>query len=250
MADFTGLYGQPLVANSAPYLDLSTNPNQLFGQLLGYAGQTNANSQGAINTFQNLGSSLNSMFDQYGAGQRAQVNQAFDTTRNNVLGRLAARGFGGSNLAAVGDIGVEKNRQLALGQLNDQLLGQRIGAAQNVAQGLAGAYTNAGNQNLTLTGQMLGLSRGINNTNPQGFGTAGVGGQQIIPNASGGGSGGGGGGGGGSGVDVFANGSYFDLLADQALKNYAADESRFLGTDGHYWTTQQTAYGPVTKRIG
>src|SRR5687768_4867728 len=82
-------------SSTGPFLDLTINFADLFGQ----AHSIGKDSSAAENTSGKLGNQLNSLFANYGQGQREAINQRFDTQKNNALGSLAKRGFSGSSLA-------------------------------------------------------------------------------------------------------------------------------------------------------
>lgn len=235
-------------SNSKPFLNLSKN----FGDLFKQASGMGPNAQPAIDTYKNLGAELGGLFANYGAGQREQINKRFDTQQNNAMGSLAKRGFSGSSLASATGSAVTRDRSLALGDLEDQLLGQQIGAKQNVAQGLAGAQMGAADLNQQLIRSLLGLSESTSNNGQAGLGGGGGSSGTRSGSSS---SGGGGGGGGGSVSPGLPTGpGYFDQIAQRNLDNYMdknygdKNGQKFTGTDGQQWETVQTPYGPITRR--
>jgi len=82
------------------------------------------------------GSFVQSLLDQMqnaGAGQTAAINQQFNTLANNAQANFAQRGLGGSSGVPSVMSGIERQRALALAQLNDQLLMNRIGVQERAA---------------------------------------------------------------------------------------------------------------------
>lgn len=85
-----------------------------------------------------------------GGSQRQRINEGFDASLQSQLAGLSDRGLGGSTLAANLATGAERGKQTALTELEDALLGRKIGATQQI--GLAGLQQQ---QQLLL--QLLGL---------------------------------------------------------------------------------------------
>ena len=156
-------------SSSGPFLDLTKNFGSLFNQAQGLGKDSSA----AENSFRALGDQLGSLFENYGAGQRQQINQRFDTQKNNALGSLAKRGFSGSSLAGSTGSAAERDRSLSLGAFEDSLLGQRIGAAQTVTQGLAGAQMGGADISQRLREALLGLNQSNSLTSGGGGGGGG-----------------------------------------------------------------------------
>lgn len=100
------------------------NGGSLFDQLLGARGQ--------------LGEDILGDIAQFGDSARARINEDFQNLGNTALARLEDRGFAGSSLLPATMLGVEEGRQEAVGALEDQLLSQRIGAKQQIGEGLFG----------------------------------------------------------------------------------------------------------------
>jgi len=69
----------------------------------------------------------------FGSGERARINQDFTDLSGTASARLEARGLGGSSLLPSVLSGVERERQLALGELGDRVIGQRIGVQERGA---------------------------------------------------------------------------------------------------------------------
>lgn len=116
----------------------------------------------------------NDLLTAYGQGQRQRIDQEFSTRAANAAGGLAARGFGGSSLQLTEALGVERERQLARGALEDSIIGQRLGNSLNYAQLIAQQTSQSGDAQTSLMRTLLGLSQ-----------------SSRAPNSSGGGGGGG-----------------------------------------------------------
>lgn len=221
MASFNIGFGAP-GSSSGPFLDLTRN----FGDLFKQAEKLGQNAQPAVDVFRQLGDQLGSLFQNYGQGQRQAINQRFDTEKNNALGSLAKRGFSGSSLAGSTGSAMERDRSLALGSFEDSLLGQRIGASQEVAKGLAGAHMGAADLSQRLREALLGLNKSDSLTGGGGGSSGGRSGgsdpfsdpwkdgffDRALDNIRGsyGGSGGGSGGGGGGGAPSPGQPAFLD----------------------------------------
>ncbi len=84
--------------------------------------------------------------EKFGAGERAFIEQGFSTQLNNLLGRLETRGLGGSSVALTGGLASERERQLALGALNDRILGRRLDILGGAGAGISGLLASFGQQ--------------------------------------------------------------------------------------------------------
>lgn len=62
----------------------------------------------------------------YGGGQRAALDERFDTAGQNALGNLEMRGLGGSSLVGPALGAVERQRNLASGELEDRLFREQL----------------------------------------------------------------------------------------------------------------------------
>jgi len=84
-----------------------------------------------------------STLQNYGDGQKASINQDYQTQQNTLMAQLASQGLGGTSMQLSGGLGVERNRQLTLGNLNDQLLGKKLDVLQGFNQGMQGLLGSA-----------------------------------------------------------------------------------------------------------
>lgn len=73
-----------------------------------------------------------------GTGQRADINQDYEDLLNSSLANLASRGLASSSLDTTTRTGVERKRQRAIGNLEDQLLGRRIDLERDINEGTYG----------------------------------------------------------------------------------------------------------------
>lgn len=207
----------------------------------------------AVGEQRNLRSTLDSLLGDFGAGQRARINEGFNTAARNVTGGLQSRGFAGSSLNLPAQLGVERERQLSLGDLEDRLLGRRIESESGIAKNISDILFGSAGQATDLLGSLL-ASGGIGTSSvskgqaPGGGGGGGSSGatsaaereaaqraqfQDFIDRATGGGgsggggSGGGGSGGGGGGIPAFFNNPFFDPGVSQP----GGPEGELDGTD-------------------
>lgn len=117
-------FNQPLVGNLLSAFGRQNSADrQRMGQ--GY--------QSLIGGIQGLTGNLLGQIDQLGSQRRTQIDQAFNTQSNNAVARTLDRGVGGSFIANAGR-GAERDRQLSLNGLNDQLLSQKIGVQNQLGQ--------------------------------------------------------------------------------------------------------------------
>ncbi len=99
---------------------------KLLDQLLSGGGTGGGISPGAgLNP--GSGGSFDPLVSNYGAGERAALEQDFATAVNNVLGGLESRGLGGSSLVAPAMEAVTRGKNLAIGQLNDRVFDRQLG---------------------------------------------------------------------------------------------------------------------------
>lgn len=82
--------------------------------------------------FQQLQQTLLGQLQGFGEAERSRIDREFEAAGNTAQARLAARGLGGSTLSANLAQGTERNRQEAIGQLNDRLTAQRLGIIGNI----------------------------------------------------------------------------------------------------------------------
>jgi hypothetical protein len=69
----------------------------------------------------------------FGAGERSRIEQGFQTAGNNALAHLQSRGLASSTIVPSIMGGLEREKQQALGSLEDRLLGERIGIQERAA---------------------------------------------------------------------------------------------------------------------
>ena len=206
--------------------------------------------QDAVGEQQGLRGRLSNLLDQQGQGERMRIDDAFQTAANNATGGLASRGFAGSSLNIPAQLGVERERNMAHAQLNDSLLGRRMGMESDVSKNISDLLFGSSEQATNLQAALLGaqgignFSQSASENNPPGGGGGGGGSRagegEMTPeersaefrnrmqqmyggNQQGGGSGGGGasGGGGGGGAQPQAYRNPF--VAQTPWKN---DEER------------------------
>lgn len=103
---------------------------KILAQLLGMAPQVSQGQGGSFVGGADVGSLLQQL-QGAGDGERATINNAFQNTGNTAVARLDARGLGSSNIVGSTMAGVQRQKQLALGGLNDRLINQRIGVQEN-----------------------------------------------------------------------------------------------------------------------
>lgn len=89
----------------------------------------------------------------YGAGAAGETEKAFATQQNRILGQLAQRGMVGSNAYTAGASAVEKDRQQALNNLSDQLLGRKLDILSAFGTGIAEVAAAIGGQNASAKAQ-------------------------------------------------------------------------------------------------
>lgn len=99
-------------------------PGNLFGQLIG-----SRRAEGA---------DILSDLAGFGDSRRAAINRDFGNLRGTTDAQLESRGLGGTDLVGAAQARVERERQAALGSLEDQLIGQRVGTRMQLGEGLFG----------------------------------------------------------------------------------------------------------------
>jgi hypothetical protein len=112
-------------------------------------------------------------------GLRGRLSNLLD----NATGGLASRGFAGSSLNIPAQLGVERERNMAHMQLQDQLLGRRMGMESDVSKNISDLLFGSSEQATNLQAALLG-AQGIGNFAESSTGKAPTGG-----GASGGGAG-------------------------------------------------------------
>lgn len=103
-------------------------------------------SRAALEQQQLLQQQLLGTLENYGAGQKGQINQDFQNRFGSLNGNLAARGLASSSLASAGGLGLERERQLSLGSLSDQLLGKRLDVLNSSGNSLTTMLSNISQQ--------------------------------------------------------------------------------------------------------
>lgn len=96
------------------------------------------------------GNQIMGLLGQFGAGERARIDQAEQDLLNTQLARLESRGLGGSNLATNAQTGAARFGAQQRLDLADKLIGQQVGALQK-----------AGDQGITQRGQALDFLGGL-----------------------------------------------------------------------------------------
>lgn len=81
-----------------------------------------------------IGGTLLDQLAGYGQGERARIEQDFTDLGNTAVARLEARGLGGSSLLPAEMLGVEREKQLALGELGDRQIEARIGVQERAQE--------------------------------------------------------------------------------------------------------------------
>jgi len=118
--------------------------------------------QDAVGEQQGLRGRLSNLLDQQGQGERMRIDDAFQTAANNATGGLASRGFAGSSLNIPAQLGVERERNMAHAQLNDSLLGRRMGMESDVSKNISDLLFGSSEQATNLQAALLG-AQGIGN---------------------------------------------------------------------------------------
>ncbi len=92
----------------------------------------------------------------YGAGQTNRINTQFQAEENSALGNLESRGLGASNLQSATRSAFASDKNQALLDLNDQLLGKKLDLETGL---LGGQYQTQSDQlNRNLQKQLEGIS--------------------------------------------------------------------------------------------
>lgn len=137
--------------------------------------------QDAVGEQQGLRGRLSNLLDQQGQGERMRIDDAFQTAANNATGGLASRGFAGSSLNIPAQLGVERERNMAHAQLNDSLLGRRMGMESDVSKNISDLLFGSSEQATNLQAALLGaqgignFSQSASENNPPGGGGGGGG---------------------------------------------------------------------------
>ncbi len=147
----------PDTSSSTPLFGLPDfgQVGQGFDQLQPRAGVINPLQEAAARQQQGLRGTLQGLFGNLGEGQRARIDQQAQTASNNVAGNIRSRGFAGSSLNLPGQLGVEGARQSALGDLGNQLLGQRRESETGISGNISDILFGASGQNSQLLAALL-----------------------------------------------------------------------------------------------
>lgn len=111
---------------------------QLFDQLLGggiFGGGGSPSQPGFADSpgspgLPGGGSVIGDLLGDGGAGQRARIDDTFDTLQKNAMGHLESRGLGGSSLVANAMAGIGREKTLAHGELDDRLFDRQFQARE------------------------------------------------------------------------------------------------------------------------
>lgn len=188
-AGVTTFSNSPSTSSSTPLFGLPDfgKVGQGFDLLQPRAGVINPLQQAAAGRQQDLRGTLQGLFGGLGAGQRARIDQQAQTASRNVAGNIRNRGFAGSSLNLPGQLGVEGARQSALGDLSNQLLGQRRESETGISGNISDILFGASGQNSQLLNALLS-SGGIGTRTSQDPGSFGGGGGGTARGGSSGGS--------------------------------------------------------------
>lgn len=85
---------------------------------------------------QSLYDTMLGRLEQHGQAGRARIDQDYKDLTNTSLARLASRGLASSNLDTTTRLGVERRKQDAIGNFDDQLLERRAGIERGLADDL------------------------------------------------------------------------------------------------------------------
>jgi hypothetical protein len=133
----------------------------VFGSMLGTGssipGATTATSTGpGLGEYDKLRNELLGQLEGYGDSQRDSINRGYDNSLDASIAKLHDRGFGNSSLIESTQLQSDRNRQSSMTELEDSIMGQKLGIGQNV--GLAGlaAQQQLRIQQQQLANQLLG----------------------------------------------------------------------------------------------
>lgn len=149
----------------APYAFNRQTTTDLLGA---FSQQSQQDKKRFMSTFQNLFKQIPELqnqllgdINQMGASRTGQINEQFSTTTNNALARLSDRGIGGSTYAVNAAQGAERQRQFALNDLQDRLLGQKIDVRQQYGNALFGAEQQYANKQFAEPSTLIALLQSI-----------------------------------------------------------------------------------------
>ena len=104
-----------------------------------------------------LGGEIMNQLSGFGQSQREAIRRQASNLEGSELAGLEARGLGSSSLAGGARQRAAEFERRGLGELEDQLIGQRVGALQGIGEGLFGDVGDELNRQLTSRGQGLDL---------------------------------------------------------------------------------------------
>lgn len=84
-----------------------------------------------------------SLLDEYGAGRRASVEQAFQSRASTALGQLQASNLAVDTVVPSILAGIEREQQLVLGELGDQIIGKKVDVNESALERQFGARESA-----------------------------------------------------------------------------------------------------------
>ena len=162
-AAFNVLQGGAGQSTSTPRFMMPDIPSvgRGFQELQGGIG-SNQLQQQAIGEQRGLRGTLDSLLSSFGQGERGRIEEAFGTASKNVSGALRSRGFAGSSLNLPGQLGVEREKELAVGDLQDRILGRRMDFETGISKNISDLLFGSSEQATNLLGGILG-SGGIGN---------------------------------------------------------------------------------------
>lgn len=196
---------------------------------------------------------INDTFSQLGMGARNALIQQFGTQMKNLKTSDQLRGLAGSSLAATGQVGLEGQRQKAIGDLENSLINAQANAIVDLSGDFAGTLSEASDQNAAVFASLMNLLR-PQVTASQYVSAAQSNAQQAFSSAGGGGGGGGrskkSSDGGGSGVPYFGPGGAGAGFGKGALDRAGAGDDDDEGGDGGGGKQGKTfSYSPTKPLI-
>lgn len=93
----------------------------------------------------------------YGGSQRASIGRQAGNLRGSAIANLESRGLGGSNLAGAEMERAARFEQTGLADLEDKLISQRVGAKQQIGEGIFGSAEQELQRRLAQRGQGFDL---------------------------------------------------------------------------------------------
>ena len=104
---------------------------------------------------QGLRGRMGELLGHFGEGTRMGINEQYRDAANNAAGGMQNRGFAGSSLNINAQLGVERGRQGALGQLDDQLMDKRLATDSSITGKVTENLFGSANQMTDLFGGAL-----------------------------------------------------------------------------------------------